>query len=260
MYFRIPKLHTYHGHLLNDPHFSRLQISMIIYFEKFLSKFTRQLIVTGKQVQTDLEAKGVGTPSKFLSIPGQTNISDLVPREIARVKLGLSSEFTVLWVARVVSVKNPKLLLEVAKRMPDCEFLMAGDGEELESIRSLAPNNIRILGFVDVKEILTAGDVFLSTSLNEGIPYSILEAQSINLPVVAVRAGALAEIVKNGVNGYLVDSNADEIVDRLESLRASPELIESMKSKSRAISKNSNSVISFSEKHLELYREVLNRN
>lgn len=256
MYFKIPKLHTYHGHLLTDPHFSRFQIAVIVRIEKFLSKFTTQLIVTGQQVATDLETKGVSTSAKFLSIPGQTRLSNLIPREIARAKLGLSSEFTVLWVARVVSVKNPKLLLEVAKKMPECEFVMAGDGDELELIRSLAPKNVKILGFVDVREILMAGDVFLSTSLNEGIPYSILEAQSINLPVIAVKAGAVSEIVRDGVNGYLVDPNAEEIVNRLQVLREKPQLIDRMNLISEANS-DIPSGISFSDRHIELYRAIL---
>ena len=260
MYFRIPKVHTFHGHLLTDPEFSKHQMKAIVNIERFLAIFAKKLIVTGWSVATDLLAIGVGRPNQYVSIPGESHLSGLLQRKVARKNLGLSNEFTILWSARVVPVKNPKLLVQVAKLMPDCIFLMAGDGIELDAIIESGPHNLKILGFVDLREIITAADVFLSTSLNEGIPYSILEAQSVSLPVVAVKAGALSEIIKDGVNGYLVGPNADEIVSRIEKLRASPELIESMKSSSLATSLTNHSKTSFSERHIELYREVLSTN
>jgi glycosyltransferase involved in cell wall biosynthesis len=127
-------------------------------------------------------------------------------------------------------------------------------------MRAIAPPNLKLLGFIDVREILMAGDVFLSTSLNEGIPYSILEAQFVGLPVVAVNAGAVSEIVADGVNGYLVQPSAKQIVDKLKELINKPKKVEEMKSNlictptSKEVEKN------FSIRHLELYQTILNDN
>ncbi len=257
MHFGIPKVHTFHGHLLTDPEFSRFQIRLIVFFERFLALFTRKLLVTGQQVATDLLAVRIGTADQYVSVPGQIQAFSALPREIARKNLGLVAEFTILWSARVAPVKNPKLLVEVARMMPECAFIMAGGGIELESIISTAPENLRILGFVEVRELLLAADVFLSTSLNEGIPYSILEAQSVGLPVVAVRAGALSELISDGVNGYLVDSNSIEIVEKIRSIQTNPQFHSSMKVPAKESVKPELEPYNFAQSHLDVYREIL---
>lgn len=259
MHFGIPKVHTFHGHLLMDPEFSRFQIRIILVLERFLALLTRKILVTGQQVATDLLAVGVGKANQYLSIPGQSQAIFPLPREIARKNLGLAAEFTILWSARVTAVKNPRLLVEVARMMPDSKFIMAGDGAELESIASEAPQNLKILGFINVEEILLAGDVFLSTSLNEGIPYSILEAQSVGLPVVAVRAGALSELINDGVNGYLVEPSVELIVNQLKKLQSNPDLMDEMKSNSYAMSLAKELDMKFSTRHHELYTEIMKR-
>lgn len=260
MYFRIPKIHTFHGHLLTDPEFSNTQKKIIVNVEKILARLTRKIIVTGKQVSEDLILHRVGREDQFVSIPGESYFTNSIPREIARKALNLDDKFTILWLARVVPVKNPKLLVEVAELMPDCTFLMAGDGIELDSIKAIAPQNLNILGFIDAKNILLAGDVFLSTSLNEGIPYSILEAKSAGLPVVAVKAGALQELISDGVDGYLVEPNSVEIVKKLRKLQKDPDLLEIMSLKAKDSALTDRPEADFSIKHVELYREILNTN
>ena len=259
MYLGIPKVHTFHGHLLTDPEFSRFQIKTVLVIEKLLAVLTKKLLVTGRQVAADLLAAGVGRANQFASIPGQIQFFSPLPRDIARKNLGLAAEFTILWSARVAPVKNPKLLVEVAQMMPECTFIMAGDGVELESIISTAPQNLRILGFVDVREILSAADVFLSTSLNEGVPYSILEAQSVGLPVVAVRAGALSELISDGANGYLVASNPIEIVEKIRDIQTNPQLLHSMKVKAKEGVMPELESNSFAQSHLDVYREILEK-
>ena len=254
MYFGIPKVHTFHGHLLTDPEFSRAKIKIDLIIEKFLANFTHKIIVTGEQVAEDLLASGIGRPDKFISIPGEGGLTNVLPQETARKNLSLGEAFTIMWVGRVAPVKNPKLLVEVAKRMPDCQFVMVGDGIELSSIRSAAPANLRILGFTPVNEVLLAGDVFLSTSLNEGIPYAILEARSVGLPVVAVSAGALSELITDGLNGYLVEPDADKIVARLLELSKNPTLLKNFKTQAINATKDKGGVFALS--HVGVYRKI----
>ena len=260
MYFGIPKIHTYHGHLLTDPEFTKIQLKLIMIVEKFLAIFTKKIVVTGQRVGTDLLAKGVGQPKRYVSIPGESSLNNLTSREIARKNLDLTNEFTVLWLARVTSVKNPQLLVEVARQMPEVKFLMAGDGIDLNSIRAMAPLNIRILGIVDPRKILLAADIFLSTSLNEGIPYSIMEAQAAGLPVVAVKCGALSEVVADGINGYLLEPDAKAIVNKTRELQSNSELLMKFSEKSKAAATNKATEIDFVDKHVELYRNIMKGN
>ena len=221
MFRRIPKVHTFHGHLLTDPEFSRNQIKVIVFVDRFLAKFSQKLVTTGRSVAEDLIKHRIGEQGSYISIPGTLSQIDFVPRETARKNLKLGDEFVILWVARVAPVKNAKLLVEVAKSLPDCVFLMGGDGIQMQEIELLAPPNLRILGYIPTSQILLAGDLYLSTSLNEGVPYSILEAKSAGLPVVAVDVGSISEIITDGVDGFLVGANVREIRDRILDVKTS---------------------------------------
>lgn len=115
-------------------------------------------------------------------------------------------------------VKNPFLVLEVARLLPEVSFLMAGDCELFKQIKEQAPTNVRLLNWVDAAEVIPVADIFLSTSLNEGIPYSFLEVLSAGIPVVAVESGAIAEIITHGLNGILCSQISPEIAAQILSL------------------------------------------
>jgi glycosyltransferase involved in cell wall biosynthesis len=257
MYFRTLKAHTYHGHLLDDPEFAGYKRRLILFIEKSLALVSSILFVTGKQVADDLIAAGVGTKEKYLSVPGQQLSLNLTERKIARERLGLTEEFIILWLARVAIVKNPKLLIKIAELMPDCIFLMAGVGPELEEITKLAPSNLKVLGFVSPGEIMLAADVFLSTSSNEGVPYSVMEAQFSGLPIVAVDVGAISERVKDGVNGYLVGPLPSEICAKIESLRADDYLRRKFALNARDLAQKSLLKDSVAKLHIKAYEELL---
>jgi glycosyltransferase involved in cell wall biosynthesis len=71
---------------------------------------------------------------------------------------------------------------------------------------------------VDAAETIPVADIFLSTSLNEGVPYSFLEVLSAGVPVVAVEAGAIKEIIKVGEDGILVSPDPTEIAAQILTL------------------------------------------
>lgn len=218
MYKDIPKIHVYHGHLFDSPEFQGFKSKIIQLIEKFLAHKTSILIATGKTVVNDLLQLGIGDPSNFLSVPGSIGKFVQSSKPAARKLYDLEDKFTVVWAARITSVKNPELLLEIAKLCPNFEFLMCGEGDLINASKSLAPSNVQILGWVNPSQVFAAADVFLSTSHNEGIPYSILEAQLAGLPVIAVNAGSVSEIVNDGVNGLLVPKNAEVIAKVLQEL------------------------------------------
>jgi len=56
----------------------------------------------------------------------------------------------------------------------------------------------------DIPDILASSDIFVLTSLWEGLPVTVLESKAAGLPVVATHTGGIAEVITHGVNGYLV--------------------------------------------------------
>ncbi len=219
MFFRIPKVHTFHGHLIADPEFSERALLVIVNIERLLAKVTKKIITVGEQVKKDLLEVGVGEPHQYISIPSEDQGLSFMSRDEARARLNIHIDTRiVLWMARMAPVKNPSLALEVARLLPEVNFLMAGGGVLFDQMKDQAPPNVRLLSWVDAAEIIPAADIFLSTSLNEGIPYSLLEALSAGVPVVAVESGAVAEIIKNPGIGILTSKNPTEIANQVSGL------------------------------------------
>ena len=134
-------------------------------------------------------------------------------------------------VAALVPHKGHKHLIEAAalvvRHVPDARFIIAGEGElhgSLEhQIRHLhLDKHVLLLGFrPDVLSLHKAFDVFVMSSVTEGLGTSILDAMASSRPVVATSAGGIPEIVQDGETGILVpprdhEAMADAIVRLLK--------------------------------------------
>lgn len=111
--------------------------------------------------------------------------------------------FTVFTLGRICYQKNPALFNQVAEAMPGVRFLWIGDGELREELK--APN-IEITGWVERKEALRrslCGDVFLLTSLWEGLPISLLEAMYMKKLCVVSDVIGNRDVIHNGKNGFV---------------------------------------------------------
>jgi len=201
------RIHTYHGHVLSDGSLASWQILLVKLSEQWLSRCTDALVSVGEKVASELQEWGIGRKSKWISIAPGVEAPVLPSREVALRNLGLHGDrVRVGWLGRMVGVKDPQLALDIARAMPEIEFLIAGGGELLEEIRSAAPSNARILGWVNREDLLAASDVILMTSKSEGMPLSAIEAQLAGLPVVAPNVGSLAEVV---LLGYVSDRDVE---------------------------------------------------
>jgi glycosyltransferase involved in cell wall biosynthesis len=259
MFFRIPKVHTFHGHLILDPEFSKGKLRLIINIERLLTKVTEKIITVGAQVSQDLLQVGVGKPAQYTSIASEGETLNFLSRQEARTNLGVQAGTpVVLWMARMSPVKNPFLALDVARLLPDVRFLMAGGGELFERIKDAAPPNVTLLSWVNPAHVISAADVFLSTSLNEGVPYSLLEVFSAGLPVVAVESGAIAEILQNGINGLLTSQDSAEIANHISALFSSPMRRSTLAQSAKDLSIQNSKLNKMLPAHLFIYRGILN--
>lgn len=99
----------------------------------------------------------------------------------------------------------------ICKEYGDIHFIIAGIGPEEEKIKSIIleqnlGDKVHLLGFrEDVVEVIQSLDVFLMTSITEGLGTIVLDAFAAGIPVVSTRAGGIPEMVVNGVTGLLAD-------------------------------------------------------
>jgi glycosyltransferase involved in cell wall biosynthesis len=123
----------------------------------------------------------------------------------------------------------------VAKKKPDAQFLFVGDGElrdamEAEIARLDLVKSFRLAGWRrDVPALMRCLDVFVLTSLWEGLPRVYLEALASGVPVVGTRVDGAAEVVRDGVNGYLLaPGDVPGLADRVLALLGNPTLAADM--------------------------------
>lgn len=111
--------------------------------------------------------------------------------------------FTVFTLGRICFQKNPALFNSIAEAMPDTRFLWIGDGELREKLKS---SNIEITGWVDREKALQLSmnaDVFLLTSLWEGLPISLLESMYMKKLCVVNDVIGNHDVIENGKNGFV---------------------------------------------------------
>ncbi|MFH0729393.1 MAG: glycosyltransferase [Pseudomonadota bacterium] len=127
-----------------------------------------------------------------------------------RAELGLGPDQPVIGIiGRLDPIKDHLSLFEaflkIKGEFPQAVLLVAGDGPERKRLERVAGDNIFFLGNrSDAPKLFAALDVFVLTSLNEGISNTILEAMANALPVVATDVGGTPEIVDDGKTGTLV--------------------------------------------------------
>jgi len=154
---------------------------------------------------------------RILVIPNGTRIKPLLGKENAlslRDQIGLPRQGKIVcFVGRLSPQKGITLLIEVMCRVISRDdnvfFVIVGDGEQMSALQVIAahyPQKIILFGKQDdVSNFYHTADLFLLTSITEGLPMTIIEAFAHGLPVVATRVGGVPEIVQDNVNGLLCD-------------------------------------------------------
>jgi len=128
-----------------------------------------------------------------------------------------------------------RVAARVARKKPETQFLYVGDGEmrqamEAEIARLDLVKSFRLAGWRrDIPDIMRCLDVFVLTSLWEGLPRVYLEAIASGVPVVGTRVDGAAEVVRDGVNGYLLaPGDVQGLADRVLALLMNPALAADM--------------------------------
>ena len=226
------RVHTFHGHLLNG-YFGTLKRMLVVFAETILAMFTHQLLAVGDKVMQDLLHAGIGRPKKFAVMPPGLEIGVLPKKRDTQEIYNVSTRtLQCAFIGRVTHIKRPDRFLDVVselkRRGVAIEFFMAGDGNLLEICQERIARDdlpVRILGWQsEIESVLSAADIVLLTSDNEGTPLSLIQAGMAGLPVVTTRVGSVPEVVIDGVTGIVTDLDIQDIANGIEKLANSKEL------------------------------------
>ena len=226
------RIHTFHGHLLHG-YFGSRKVQIVVFLEKMLGLITHKFVSIGNVVKADLVKAGIAKNRKFEVVyPGLQNL-DLYPKLEARKTLGLDSKkIYLVYVGRLTQIKRPDRLIDLGRSLkashPTTQLVIAGAGELLEDLTAKSEREslpITFLGWRnDIDMILSASDIAVLCSDNEGIPLTLIQASQAGLPIVSTNVGSVSDIVIDGVTGLLTEVSAKDVIQGVSKLIDEPGL------------------------------------
>jgi glycosyltransferase involved in cell wall biosynthesis len=267
MFFKTPKVHTFHGHLLHG-YFGAGKTKLVILVEKFLALFTDQLLAVGMKVQNDLINAGIGNESNFAVMPPGLQLAKVPSKTEARLELRLDPDkIYCAFIGRITQIKRPDRFLDVVSTIKvagtNVHFVVAGAGEQLDYCQKRASDEnlpVTFLGWrEDIELVLAAADFVILTSDNEGTPLSLIQAGMVGIPVVATSVGSTNEIVVNGETGFLTDLSVDQLANAVTKLAKDSNLRAKMGYAGQEYTLARYGVARLVKDHQDLYMRLLNR-
>lgn len=199
--------------------------------ERVVARFTSAIVCVAEQVRQEALSLRIGRPDRLVLIYNGTDPDRWPPRSRAQ-----AAGSTVVTVGRLQPPKDPATLLAAWRRVPPGHrLLVLGDGPLRPALEAAAADltadgTVTFLGArADVAQALADADVFVLSSRWEGLPFAVIEAMMVGLPVVASRVGGVEEAVVDGLTGFLVPPEDEAaLAAALTRLLRDPDLREAM--------------------------------
>jgi glycosyltransferase involved in cell wall biosynthesis len=211
-------VHTIHGFGFHDHQPSPIR-TFIILLEKLTAMSTDKFIAVSRaNIQKGVE-KGIFPVQKAILIRSGIELEDFTGVKVNKgdKKKELGVEPTLPLVTMIGCLKPQKAPLDYVEgaylvlQEKDAHFILVGDGILRETVEQRMgelglENRFKLLGWRrDIPEILAATDIFVLTSLWEGLPRVLPQAMIMGIPIVATGVDGTPEAVTDGLNGFLVD-------------------------------------------------------
>lgn len=233
---RSPKLiHTAHG----MDHLHKRPITKL--YERICGTMTNYTVGVSTAVCDYYLNLGL-SPSKIINIDNGTRVSEFTDQQKQMARQKLVQELNLnpaspIWVcvARIVPLKDQKLISELARKCPDMNFILvgpSGNDEYFNELKEQKTSNVYMLGGrSDITDLLNGSDFFISASTHEGIPVSVLEAGAVNLPCLlsdipghkVIQASSPSDVAL-----YFKVTNLDDLTEKANELKNNKSLATSI--------------------------------
>ncbi len=175
--------------------------------ERWLARLTNARLVAPCAPVATYLVEHVGVPAGAVAVVP----NGIDPQRFAPRPHPARERPAVLWLGLLGAIKRVDLLVRATADL-DVDLVLVGDGPARESLAALATelgvtDRVAFRGHIDDPATVFAdGDVFALPSAAEAHPLALLQAMSAGLPVVATRVGGIPDVVRDGVDGLLVDA------------------------------------------------------
>lgn len=227
-------INTVHGYLFGQKD-GGMKHTMLLGAERLTAGVTDLLLTMNHEdwelaIQYRLGAEVVKTPGmgvRLEDFPPQTQEN----KRKARQELGLSSEdFLLVYAAEFSGRKNQSFLIEQLPRLPRrVKYLLLGKGDLWEECKAQADElgvaeRIIFPGHVQTLPYLMASDVCMTASRSEGLPFNVMEAMSVGIPVVASAVKGHVDLLQGPMAGFLFPlGDGDAFIDAVMRLEQKPD-------------------------------------
>ncbi|MFH1522944.1 MAG: glycosyltransferase family 4 protein [Patescibacteria group bacterium] len=233
-------VYTAHGWVFNEP-LQTWKKLFYKYAEKFTSFFKDKIICVSEfDRQVALKEK-ICNPKKLITIHNGIKPINFLSKEMSRQKFPLLSKGGQggVWIGSIGNLyptKGFEYLIEAARILItnyklQITTVIIGEGQERKNLEKLIKqnslqNNIILAGNIsDAAKLLKAFDIYVCSSVKEGLSYTIIEAMQAGLPIVATDVGGNPELIEDQKTGLLVKSqNPEKIAEKIIELINNPEL------------------------------------
>lgn len=210
----IRMLYNPHGFSFLKSDDSKIKRAIYRMIEKTTAIFNHRCTIVGCSEGEYLEAKKLNKNS--VCINNGLNIKEIKEEtEKLKTKEIDYNNIKICTIGRIGFQKNPKLFNQIAEKFPKNQFTWIGEGELKTELKS---SNINVTGWKERKEvlhILNESDIFILTSLWEGLPLSLLEAMYMHKICIVTNVIGNRDVIKDGVNGFIAN-DCDEFVEKIE--------------------------------------------
>jgi glycosyltransferase involved in cell wall biosynthesis len=247
---KVKTVYTPNGFYFLDSKIST-KYNFYLFLEQLSGNFTDRLIAVSESEQDIASKNRILPKEKIFLIPNAIDTklftADDHARKSVRQELGISSTTPIVGtVSRYISQKDPLTLVKAASlllsRFPEVRFVWCGEGELRHETEALA-NSLGVhsafhfLGFRnDVHRIMNAFDIFVLSSIFEGLPYTILEVMALGIPVVATEVVGNKDVISDRESGLLVPPcSPQHLMQAMSELLVSFELRKSIGDRGRRL-------------------------
>ena len=173
--------------------------------------------------------------------------------------------FIASFFGRFSEEKQPAFFVDIAIALSEMniQFVMVGNGPEYDSVKKkIVEHNmnhkIYAPGFIDdIRPFMKRSDVVLIPSMIEGIPIVLLESLSMGVPVIASNVGGIPDIIQNGYNGFICESdNVHSFVEKIKLLYSQPEIKNEMSLNARRYAEQNLDVSYMKHDYLQVIRDL----
>lgn len=225
-------VHTFHGHVFHS-YFNPFKTRLFLEIERWLAKVSHQIIAISPKQREELQSiYKVAKADKISTIPLGFDLSRFQNEQVDK-RITFRQEYKIAddeiaigIVGRVVPIKNHDLFLKALKKVVQntnkkVRAFIIGDGEERGRIEQLVKDlqltistpdqpkgQVTFTSWITDIDIAYAGlDIVALSSLNEGTPVSLIEAQAANKPIITTEVGGVCDVVCRNKTALLSPSN-----------------------------------------------------